>query len=208
MIMADTDLVPYDFGTAGSMTTRMMAPQLRRAAATLRELLLDLAAKELAVDRGSLTVAEGKIVHPSTKRSLTFGELAKKGQLTKTISGDVALTPAADWKIAGTSVGKVDGAAIVTGRHEYASDVRRPGMLFGKVLRPESLHAKLVSVDLEKAKLLPGVTVVHDGDFVGVAAPTLHAAEEAIAAITAKWKTETTVSDAQLFDDLKKADDD
>jgi nicotinate dehydrogenase subunit B len=207
MIMADTDLVPYDFGTAGSMTTRMMSPQLRRAAATLRELLLDLAAKELGVDRGTLTVAAGKIVHPSTKHSLTFGELAKKGQLTKTISGDVALTPAADWKIAGTSVGKVDGAAIVTGRHEYASDVRRPGMLFGKVLRPDSLHAKLVSVDLEKAKALPGVTVVHDGDFVGVAAPTLHAAEEALAAITAKWKTETTVSDAQLFDELKKEDD-
>jgi nicotinate dehydrogenase subunit B len=207
LIMADTDLVPYDFGTAGSMTTRMMSPQLRKAAATLRELLLDLAAKELAADRGSLTVVDGNVLHPTTKRSLTFGELAKNAQLTKTISADVALTPVADWKIAGTSVAKVDGAAIVTGRHEYASDVRRPGMLFGKVLRPESLHAKLVSVDLEKAKALPGVTAVHDGDFVGVAAPTLHGAEQALAAVTAKWNTETTVSDAQLFEDLKKSED-
>jgi nicotinate dehydrogenase subunit B len=208
VIMADTDLVPYDFGTAGSRTTPAMAPQLRRAAATVRELLLDLAAKELAIDRGSLTVVDGKIVHPATNRSVTFGELSKKGQLTKTISGDAALTPAAEWKTAGTSVAKVEGAAIVTGRHEYASDVRRPGMLFGKVLRPESLHAKLVSVDLEKAKLLPGVTVVHDGDFVGVAAPTLHAAQEATAAIVATWKAETRVSDSRLFEDLKKADDD
>lgn len=207
LIMADTDLVPYDFGTAGSMTTRMMSPQLRRAAATVRELLLDLAAKVLAVDRGSLTVVDGNVLHPTTKRSLTFGDLAKNAQLTKTISADVALTPVADWKIAGTSVAKVDGAGIVTGRHEYASDVRRPGMLFGKVLRPESLHARLVSVDLEKAKALPGVTAVHDGDFVGVAAPTMHRAEQALAAVTAKWNTETTVSDAQLFEDLKKSED-
>jgi isoquinoline 1-oxidoreductase len=184
----------------------MMSPQLRKAAATVRELLLDLAAKELAVDRSSLAVLDGKVVHPATKRSLSFGELAKNGQLTKTVSADVTLTPPADWKIAGTSVAKVDGAAIVTGRHEYASDVRRPGMLFGKVLRPESLHARLVSVDLDKAKALPGVTVVHDGDFVGVAAPTRYAAEQALVAITAKWKTETKVSDANLFDDLKNSE--
>jgi isoquinoline 1-oxidoreductase len=207
LIMADTDLVPYDFGTAGSMTTRMMSPQLRRAAATVRELLLDLAVKELAVDRGSLTVVDGNVLHPTTKRTLTFGELAKNAQMTKTISADVALTPVADWKIAGTSVAKVDGAGIVTGRHEYASDVRRPGMLFGKVLRPESLHAKLVSVELERAKALRGVTAVRDGEFVGVAAPTLHGAEQALAAVTAKWNTETTVSDAQLFEDLKKSED-
>jgi isoquinoline 1-oxidoreductase len=207
MVMADTDLVPYDFGTAGSMTTRTMSPQLRKAAATLRELLVDLAAKELSVDRGTLTVADGKVSHLASNRSLSFGELAKKGQLTKTISGDMKLAPPADWKMAGTSIAKVDGAAIVTGRHEYASDIRRPGMQFGKVLRPESLHAKLVSVDLDKAKALPGVTVVHDGDFVGVVAPSLHAAEQALAAITAKWKRETTVSDSQLFEDLKKNED-
>jgi isoquinoline 1-oxidoreductase len=204
MIMADTDLVPYDFGTAGSRTTADMSPRLRKAAATLRELLLELAAKELSVNRRTLNVIDGKVSHPASNRSLTFGELAKKGQLTKTISGDVALTPTAEWKVAGTSVAKVEGAAIVTGRHEYASDIRRPGMQFGKVLRPESLHSKLVSVDLEKAKALPGVTVVHDGDFVGVVAPTLHGAEQALASITAKWKRETTVSDSQLFEDLKK----
>jgi nicotinate dehydrogenase subunit B len=206
LIMADTDLVPYDFGTAGSMTTRMMSPQLRRVAATVRELLLDLAAKELSVDRGTLSVVDGTVSHAASHRSLTFGELAKKGQLTKTISDDAPLTPASRWQVAGTSVAKVDGAAFVTGRHEYASDVRRPGMLFGKVLRPESLHAKLVSVDLAKAQALPGVTVVHDGDFVGVAALSLPAAEQALAAITAKWKAATVVSDARLFDDLKKAE--
>jgi isoquinoline 1-oxidoreductase len=207
LIMADTDLVPYDFGTAGSMTTRMMSPQLRKAAATLRELLLDLAAKELAVDRGSLSVADGKITHQASKRSLDFGALAKQAQLTKSINTDGPLTPPDKWQVAGRSNGKVDGVAFVTGRHEYASDVRRPGMLFGKVLRPESLHAKLVSVDVAKAKALPGVTVVHDGDFVGVVAPTLPAAEEARDAITAQWKADTIVSDAHLFEDLKNSED-
>jgi nicotinate dehydrogenase subunit B len=73
LIMADTDLVPYDFGTAGSMTTRMMSPQLRRVAATVRELLLDLAAKELSVDRGTLSVVDGTVSHAASHRSLTFG---------------------------------------------------------------------------------------------------------------------------------------
>jgi nicotinate dehydrogenase subunit B len=207
LVMADTDLVPYDFGTAGSMTTRMMSPQLRRAAATVRELLLEVAAKKLSVDRGSLVVADGRVSHSPTNRSLTFGELAKLAQLTKTIDADAKVTPASDWKVAGSSIAKMDGADFVTGRHEYASDIRRPGMLFGKVLRPESLNAKLESVDLAKAKALPGVTVVHDGDFVGVVAPTLHEAQQALAAITAKWKRETTASDSQLFDDLKGGDD-
>ncbi len=136
--------------------------------------------------------------------------MAKKGQLTKTISDDAPLTPASRWQVAGKSVAKVDGAAFVTGRHEYASDIRRPGMLFGKVLRPESLHAKLVSVDFAKAQALPGVTVVHDGDFVGVAAPTsVHDLPwRRSPAITAKWNAETRVSDSRLFEDLKKADDD
>src|SRR5579864_7336210 len=81
LVMADTDLTPFDGGTAGSGTTPRMAPQLRRVAATARELLIDLAAERLSVERGSLVVADGKIVHPPTKRSLTFGELVREKRL-------------------------------------------------------------------------------------------------------------------------------
>jgi CO/xanthine dehydrogenase Mo-binding subunit len=205
-VLADTDLTPFDAGTFGSGTTPRMVPQLRRVAASARELLLDLAAKRLSVDRATLSVSEGKVIHAATKRSLTFGELAKDQHFTKTVSYDTPVTPPAQWKTEGTSVPKVDGAAMVTGRHRYASDIRLPGMLFGKILRAPSLNAKLKSVDLKAAQAMSGVTVVRDGDFVGVAAPTHTQSEEALAALQAEWTTpEKPASDQHLYEDLKKS---
>jgi nicotinate dehydrogenase subunit B len=204
-VLADTDLTPFDMGTFGSGTTPRMVPQLRRVGASARELLLDLAANRLAVDRATLSVSDGKVIHAASKRSLTFGELAKDKHFTKTVSYETHVKPASEWKTEGTSVPKVDGAAIVTGRHRYASDVRLPGMLFGKILRAPSLNAKLKSVDLKAARAMSGVTVVRDGEFVGVAAPTHSQAEEALAAVQAEWTTpEKPVSDQHLFEDLKK----
>src|SRR4051794_32200374 len=98
----------------------------------------------------------------------------------KAVNAQAPTTPAAEWKVAGTSVPKVDTRAIVTGTHQYASDIRRPGMLFGKVLRSPSYKAKLKSVDTKGAEALPGVKVVHEGDFVGVVAPTDYAAAGAL----------------------------
>src|SRR5262249_8955656 len=84
---------------------------------------------------------------------------------------------------------KVDGRAFVTGAHRYASDVRRPEMLFGKVLRPPSFRAQLLGVQTQDAEALPGVRVVRDGDFVGVTAPTEQAADDALAALRPEWRT-------------------
>src|SRR5262249_29609097 len=107
------------------------------------------------------------------------------------------------WTVAGTSVPKVYGRAFVTGSHQYASDTRRPGMLFGKVLRPPAFKAKLTSLATKAAEVKPGVQVVRDGDFVGVVAPTAHAAEEALALIKAEWQTTPQVSSKELFAHLK-----
>ncbi len=204
MVMADTDRVPYDMGTFGSRTTPDMAAQLRRAAAAARELLLDLAAEQAKVERGTLTVADGQVTHPPSKRSFTFGELTKGKKLTRAVGAAEKVAPPGQWKVAGTSVPKVEAEAIVTGKHRYASDVRRPGMLHGKVLRPETLNATLASVNVKAAEAMPGVTVVHDGEFVGVAAPSVHQAEQALAAIKAEWKSAPMVSGKELFDHLKK----
>jgi nicotinate dehydrogenase subunit B len=205
LVMADTELTPFDSGTSGSRTTPGMAPQLRKVAATTRELLVDLAAEQFGAPRGSLAVADGKVSDSATGRSLGFGELAKGKTLTKTVASNAAVTPPADWKVAGTSAPKVDGRAIVTGKHQYASDIKRPGLLFGKILRPIGLNASLVSADLEEAQAMSDVIVVRDGDFIGVAAPTQRRAERAIAAIKAEWKTSAQPSDAQLFDELTKS---
>jgi isoquinoline 1-oxidoreductase len=204
LVMADTELTPFDMGTFGSMTTPVMAAQLRKVAAAARELLIDLAAEQAKVERASLVVADGQVVHKPSKRSFTFGELTKGKKLTKAVGSDVPTTSAADWKIAGTSVAKVDGRAIVTGQHKYSSDVKRPGMLHGKILRPNALNAGLASVNLKEAEAMPGVAVVHDGDFVGVTAPSESVAEEALAAIQAEWKGSPQPSSKDLFDYLKK----
>ena len=122
----------------------------------------------------------------------------------KAIGPDTPTTPPDRWKVAGTSVPKADGRAFVTGTHQYASDVRRPGMLFGRVLRPAAFRAKMTSVETKAAAALPGVTVVRDGEFVGVTAPTSHAAEAALAAIKADWQTVPQPSAADLFRHLKE----
>jgi isoquinoline 1-oxidoreductase len=125
-------------------------------------------------------------------------------KLMKVVAADTAGTPAKKWTVAGTPVPKVDGRAFVTGGHQYASDIRRPGMLYGKILRPAAFKAKLKSVDASEAEKLPDVKIIRDGDFVGVVAPTVHAASEALAAIKAEWQTTPQITAADLFKHLKE----
>src|SRR4051812_8472283 len=86
-VLADTDLVPDDGGTSGSQSTPRTVPQIRRVGAAARELLLDLAAEELKVDRAALVVKDAKVTHAASGRSLLFGELTKGKKLTKEVSG-------------------------------------------------------------------------------------------------------------------------
>lgn len=204
MVMADTALTPFDAGTFGSRTTPTMAPQLRQAAVAARERLLDLAAETWKANRATLQIADGKITDPHARKTLDFGALTKGRKWTEAIRADVAVTPPAQWKIEGTSVPKVNGRDIVTGKHQYTTDVRRPGMLTGKILRPAALNATLTSADITRAQAIPGVTVVRDGEFVGVAAPDASAASRALEAIKAEWKTTPQSSSKELFEVLKK----
>jgi CO/xanthine dehydrogenase Mo-binding subunit len=204
MVMGDTDRTPWDMGTFGSRTTPTMGPQLREAAATAREMLIGLAAERWKVSRGELTARAGQIVRTGTSAALSYGELTRGQKLAATVSTKAVLAPASEWTIAGTSVPKVGGRDFVTGRHRYPADVARPGLLHGKILRPAGFQATLDSLDTHQAERMPGVTVVHDGNFVGVAAPDLAAAEAALDAIEARWTVPPQSSDEALFDDLKK----
>jgi len=204
-ILADTDLVPDDGGTSGSRSTPSTVPQIRRVAAAARDLLLTLAAEQLKVDRTELGIAESKVTHQKSGRSIAFGDLTKGQKLTKEVSGTIELTPPDKWQVLGTSTPKVDGRAILTGSHKYTSDIQVPGMLHGRVLRPNAIGAKLASASLKEAESIAGVAAVRDGDFVGVAAPTLHDASKALAAIRAEWTpANSPVSGKTLFTDLKR----
>ncbi|HXX26854.1 MAG TPA: molybdopterin cofactor-binding domain-containing protein [Terriglobales bacterium] len=205
LIMGDTALTPYDMGTFGSRTTPTMGPQLRNVSAAARETLLDLAAQRWHADRSSLVAADGEISDRNSHRSVAYGELTKGRELVQVIGDDPALEPPSQWRIAGTPMPKVDGRAFVTGKHQYPSDVIRPGMLHGKVLRPSAFRATLKSFDPGGAKQIPGVTVVRDGDFVGVAAPDLGMASKALQAMHAEWAAPPQTSEATLFEDVRKA---
>lgn len=214
MILADTGVVPDDGMTAGSGTTPRTVPAVRRGAATARNLLLAFACDQWKLQQAAVEIRSGKVVHAGSNRSLDYADLARSAETAKlfqrAIPENVALTPVKEWKVLGTSISRPTARDLVTGAHTYPSDIARPGMLYGKILRPQSYDAKLLSVDLAQARAMPDVTVVQDDQLVGVAAPNTFRAERALAAIAAaaKWQTAPPSSNPQpssqnLFDYLR-----
>ncbi|MFP5236738.1 MAG: molybdopterin cofactor-binding domain-containing protein [Acidobacteriota bacterium] len=207
MVMGDTDLVPWDMGTFGSRTTPTMGPELRRMSAAARQELIEKAAKQWHAKASDLKAGDGKVFDAKNGRSATYGELTKGEKLVTVVNADEPLTPATEWKIAGTPVPKVDLRAFVTGSHKFPSDIVRPGMLFGKVVRPDGFNAKLLSVDTSAAEKMAGVQIVRDGDFIGVVAPDMYTAEKAVQAIRANWDVPHQPSNENLFEYLKSNPD-
>ncbi len=203
LVMADTARTPFDLGTFGSRTTPTMAPQLHKAGATAREMLLAVAASKWKCDRTALAIAKGTVGNTATGASASYGELAREREAAVTIPADAPVTPATEWKIAGTDEAKISARDIVTGRHKYTCDMSLPGMLYGKVVRPPAFHSKLVSVDTSAAGRMRGVTVVHDGDFLAVASADPEVLPAAAAAIKANWHTPDQISTKDLFTYLR-----
>ena len=203
MIMGDTDLVPWDMGTFGSRTTPTISPQLRNMAVAARELLVETAAKRWNLDPSKLTANAGKITTTDGQKFITYGNLTRGEDLVRSVAGDPRLTPAGEWKIAGTPVSKANGLDFVTGKHQFPSDVVRPGMVYGAVLRPEGYEAKLESLDAIAAEKFAGVRVFRDGEFTGVVAEDAFTAHQALGAIKAKWVVPDQPSNQQLFEYLK-----
>lgn len=204
LVMADTKLTPFDMGTFGSRTTPQMGTQLRRVASVARETLIEMAAKRWGVPASGLSASGGAVRNPSNGRRLEYAALAQGQELAKTLMESDPLEPPADWTVAGASLPKINGVEFVTGRHEYTPDIKRPGMMYGKVLRPPSFGATLTVLDDSAARVLPGVVVVRDGNFVGVAAPSEEAAQKAVDALRARWKSPPQISDKDLYSHLRE----
>ncbi len=204
LLMADTALTPFDAGTFGSRTTPTMTPQFRRVAAAARDLLIGVAAKEWNIAPEGLTAKDAKVTDPGSGRSLRYAELARGKALAQNLPAEDPVTPASEWTIAGKPVPKVDGRAFVTGRHQYTTDLRLEGMLYGKVLRPPSFGVTLTSYDDRAAKGMSGVVIVRDGDFIGAAAPSALEAQKALDAIYAQWKEAPQISNKEIFSYLKQ----
>ncbi len=210
LIMADTSLVPDDGITAGSGTTPRTVPSVRQGAAAARDLMVQLAATRWGVEPAAIEVHDGKITLAAGKKEMTYADLAADEEAAKTLEqgapAGVTVTAVKEWKVLGTPVPRPNGRDLVTGAHRFPSDIVRPGMLYGKVLRAPSYGAKLTAVDLAPAKAMKDVAAVHDGSFVGVAAPTTYQAEQALAAVarTATWEPAPQPSSKEVFEYLRK----
>ncbi len=204
LVMADTQLTPFDAGTFGSQTTPQMASHLHRVSAAAREALLDLAADFFKTDRATLKLGNGTISGTGAGETVSFAELAKGRKLVRSVDERSPVTPAEQWRVAGTSVPKVDGRDFVTGKHKYSSDFTRPGLLHGKILRASAFEATLTSVDTKTAEAMEGVTVIHEGDFIGVTATDSLLATHALDAIRAEWSVKPQPSSAEIFTYFKE----
>ena len=216
MIGLDTQKAINQGTTAGSRTIERGGPQLRQAAAAARQELLKLAAKHLAAPVEKLTVANG-VVSDGVKK-VSYGQLVggKKFNVKITATGagwDMKVAPEVrakdvkDHKIVGTSQKRIDLPPKLTGEFSFANDVRVPGMLHGRVVRPPTIAAKPASVDESSVKDISGlVKIVQEGSFVGVVCTTEWAAIKAARALKVTWSlpaTKMPASSEEVFSYIK-----
>lgn len=206
IVMGDTDLCPWDMGTFGSMTTRFFGPALRLAAAEAKVVLLELAAEQLKVPQTQLLARDGVIVdRQNPKNRVTYGQLARGQKIARHVQARATLKDPAQFTISGKPLTRRDGEAKVTGQAHYAADIRVPGMLYAKILRPPAHGARLKSVDTAPAKAVAGVQVIQDGDLIAVLHEFPDVAEDALGKVKAEWDTPpATFDDKTVFDHLLK----
>ena len=207
VVMGDTASCPWDAGTWGSMSTRFFGPAVRAAAAQARLVLTDLAAQRLGVARNALTVENGVVyVTAHRNRHVSYGELAKGQQITHTVSEQAVLRSVREFKVMGRSPKRLDGQEKVTGAAKYAGDIRLPGMLYARIVRPPAHGATPRSLDTSVAAAVPGVTVVNHDGLVAVLAPDPETAERALGAVKADWDVPAaTVNTETIFEHLVSA---
>ncbi len=202
MVLGDTDLCPWDMGTFGSLTVRMFGPVLRAAAAEGRAVLTQLAAAKLGVPKEGLVVENG-VVYVAADRSkkVSYAELAQGKRIARLVDQKAVLRSVKEFTVMGQSPQRFDSRDKVTGRAQYAGDVRRPGMLYARILRPRAHGAKLKSVDVSAAQALPGVTVVQKEDLVAVLHADPEAAEAALRKVRAEWDVPAATLDTETIHD-------
>ena len=187
LVMADTDTSPFDWGTFGSRSMPYAAPPLQAAAAAAMRVLRQAAADRFRLPAGDLTAADGWIAGPDGAPSVSYGDLVAGQHRVERIPADAPVTPATQWRRAGRPARAAGGAGVVTGRKPFPSDLRLDGMLHGAVLHPPAKEAVLRGASTAAAADMPGVTVLVDGEFIGVTAPDQRTAQAALAAVDADW---------------------
>ena len=177
--------------TGGSSSTRDGFDKMRQAGAAARHMLIAAAAARLGVPAGELDTRDATIVHKTTGKSLTYGEVAADAAASAPPS-EVRLKDKADWALLGKPQMRTDMLAKVTGAPIFGADVSLPEMLYGTVKMSPRLGSKPVKADLSKAEKMPGVVKIVPidttyGHGFGVIAENTWAAFKAAEAIEVEW---------------------
>lgn len=208
MVMGDTDLCPYDAGTWGSQTTQTFGPAMRAAAAEARSIMVDLAAGQLGVPASQLEVKDGMVMDAKNPgKKVSYAQLAKGKKIEKSLDVKPSVEDYTKFTYVGKPFKHVDANIKVTGEAKYTGDLKMPGMVFARILRPPSHGAKLTKVDVSGAEQIKGTQVVRDGDFIAVLNENRDRADEAIVKIKAEYSfNELKVNDKTLYDRMVGAD--
>jgi len=203
IVSADTARTPNEGMTAGSTSVENSGTALRFACAEARQILLELAAAKLGVAVANLTVADGTVTGSGT---VTYWELASEVNLEREASAQAMPKPPAQHRIVGRSLPRRDIPAKVTGGAAFVQDLRLPGMVHGRVVRPPRYRARLDSFDEAEVKAMPGViAVVRDGSFLGVVARREEQAINArlVLMASATWSGGSELPDpANMYEEL------
>jgi CO/xanthine dehydrogenase Mo-binding subunit len=198
MVAGDTATGPDEGITSGSRSISEGGMALRRACAEVRHILLAAAASRLGCAPAELEVRDGRFVRAGRLESLTYWDLPHAALLDVNATGRVMPKPATHHVIVGRAVPRLDLPDKVMGGPRFLQDIELPGMLFGRVVRPASGEARLLSFDAATVRAMPGViAVVEDGSFIGVIAEreeqAVAAREAALAA--ARWESVSLPTD-------------
>ena len=191
LIQCDTSICPDQGTTSGSQSTptNFNERNLAQAAATAREALLRLASQRLGVPVDRLSASDGVVgVKGDAGKRVSYGELVGGKRFDVTVNAHAPRKAVADWKVMGTPVPRVDMTEMATGTFEFVHNVRVPGMLHGRVVRPASVGAAVASVDEASVRGMPGlVKVVVRKNFVGVVCEKQWQAIQAAAKLKVVW---------------------
>ena len=208
MVMGDTDLCPWDGGTNGSRTIRSFSPSMRLAAAEAKKILMQLGSDYLHVPVSQLVVKDGVIIDSgNSKNQVSYGTLVRGKRIEKHLNSKPVVKDYKEFRYTGKPFLHQDGLVKVTGKAEFAADIKLPGLLHARVLRPPSHGAKLKSADISEAEKMQDVQVVREGDFIAVLSRDRDVADRAIVKIKAEYTfDEIEVNDKSIFDRILKAD--
>ncbi len=206
MVMGDTARCPFDAGTWGSRTTPGFGPVLRAAGAEARAVLIGLAAVRLKAPKSQLDARDG-VVFDKTQpsRKVTYAELTKGKRIERFLEQAPKVKGVSELKIIGKSHSRIDARDKVTGKAKYAGDIRVPGMVCARLLRPPSHGATLKSLDSSAVEKMEGFQVVRDGDLVAVLHKNPDEAEKALAKLKAQYDIPSPrFDDKTVFDYFMK----